>query len=156
MGRRCWIQTIEIPRNPGEIRLEDDVALDHQVVLLATGTSTGQSKIVIGQRTYINRFTMIDASERIEIGADCMIGPHCYITDHDHGTAAGKTVGSQPLHAKPVRIGHDVWLGAGIIILKGVQIGDHAIVGAGAVVTRDVPAGATVAGVPARMIGNRE
>ncbi|MGO7428998.1 sugar O-acetyltransferase, partial [Rhizobium ruizarguesonis] len=44
-----------------------------------------------------------------------------------------------------------VWIGGCAIILGGVTIGDGAIVGAGAVVTRDVPAGATVVGNPARI-----
>jgi acetyltransferase-like isoleucine patch superfamily enzyme len=85
-----------------------------------------------------------------------MIGPFCYITDHDHGHDAGRLVSEQPLVSAPVRIGNDVWIGAGAIILKGVTIGDGAIVGAGAVVTGDVPAGTKVIGVPARQIGQRE
>jgi len=47
-------------------------------------------------------------------------------------------------------IGRNVWIGAGALILPGVSIGDDAIVGAGSVVTRDVAAGATVVGNPAR------
>ena len=43
-------------------------------------------------RSYLNRFTTIDASERIEIGADCMIGPYCYITDHDHTFKATQVI----------------------------------------------------------------
>jgi acetyltransferase-like isoleucine patch superfamily enzyme len=43
-------------------------------------------------------------------------------------------------------------IGSGATILSNVTIGEHAIVGAGSVVTRDVPAGAIVAGNPARVI----
>jgi maltose O-acetyltransferase len=50
-----------------------------------------------------------------------------------------------------MRIGENVWIGSGAIILPGVTIGDDAIIGAGSVVTRDVPAGATVMGNPARV-----
>ena len=51
---------------------------------------------------------------------------------------------------RPVRIGSDVWIGGGAIILPGVTIGDGALIGAGSVVTRDVGAGMTVTGNPAR------
>jgi acetyltransferase-like isoleucine patch superfamily enzyme len=85
-----------------------------------------------------------------------MIGPHCYITDHDHGFARDKAVHEQPLVGSPVTIGDDAWIGAGAIILKGVSIGEGAIVAAGAVVTKSVVAQAKVAGVPAQQIGTRE
>ena len=49
-----------------------------------------------------------------------------------------------------MRIGNDVWIGGGAIILPGITIGDGAIIGAGSVVTRDVGAGVTVTGNPAR------
>jgi acetyltransferase-like isoleucine patch superfamily enzyme len=53
----------------------------------------------------------------------------------------------------PVTIGDGVFLGQRSVVLGGVTIGDGATVGAGAVVTRDVPPGATVGGVPARVLG---
>jgi len=53
---------------------------------------------------------------------------------------------------KPIRIGNDVWVGGGAIILPGVTVGDGSTVGAGSVVTRDVEPYTVVAGNPARMI----
>lgn len=151
---RCWIQKIQIPRNPWDIQIER-AAIDRDVVLLTTGARQAQPRIVIRGGCYFNRFTMIDASERIEFGEGCFVGPHCYITDHDHGMKRGQPVGGQPLVSAPVRIGRDVWIGAGAVILKGVTIGDGAIIAAGAVVTRDVPPDAIVGGVPAKPIGVR-
>ena len=52
-------------------------------------------------------------------------------------------------------IGHDVWVGAGAIVVAGVSIGNGAVIAAGAVVTRDVPDYAIVGGVPARAIRAR-
>jgi acetyltransferase-like isoleucine patch superfamily enzyme len=52
-----------------------------------------------------------------------------------------------------IKIGNDVWISAGAIILKVVSIGDAAIVGAGSVVTKNVPSKTTVAGNPAREVG---
>jgi maltose O-acetyltransferase len=155
IGRRCWMQAISVPRNPWDIVIEGDTALDRHITLLTSGTRTGHPRIIIRKGTYINRFSMIDASHRIEIGEGCMIGPYCYITDHDHGSSTDRRMSEQPLIAKDVRLGNDVWLGAGVIVLKGVTIGDGAIVAAGAVVTKDVAPRAKVAGVPARQIGMR-
>lgn len=50
-----------------------------------------------------------------------------------------------------ISIGHDAWIGAGVIILPNVNIGEGSVVGAGAVVTKDVPPYAVVAGVPAKV-----
>jgi acetyltransferase-like isoleucine patch superfamily enzyme len=124
-------------------------------VLLAVGPCRGSARILVHDRCYINRYTMIDAFERVEIGRDTMIGPHCYITDHDHGMEAGQRVAEQALVSKPTIIGTDVWIGAGAMLLKGVSVGDHSVIAAGAVVTRDVPAYAIFAGVPARQMAMR-
>ena len=156
VGRKCWIRRIHVPRNPWDIVIGDGVALDDHVVLLTTGSRAERARLIIGPGTYVNRFTMFDASERIEVGSNCLFGPFCYITDHDHGIEGDGSIAEQPLVASPVRIGSNVWIGAGAIILKGITIGDGAIVGAGAVVTRHVSPGDKVAGVPARAIGARD
>ena len=144
---RCWLRAIEISRGHRDIRIADGAQLDRGVVLLISGESTGVEKIVIGRTAYINRATMIDASERIEIGANCMIGPFCYITDHDH------VIGSaDDLISTPTRIGARVWLGAHVTVLKGVTIGNGSVVGAGSVVTKSLPAGVVAVGNPARVV----
>jgi maltose O-acetyltransferase len=91
---------------------------------------------------------MLDVCE-IRIGARTQIGPMVQILAADHPREADRRAAGQEW-GRPIEIGADVWIGGGAIILPGVRIGDGAIVGAGAVVTRDVEAGATVAGNPAR------
>jgi maltose O-acetyltransferase len=88
----------------------------------------------------------------VRIGAGTQIGPGVQILTADHPRDA--TARAQMLEfGRPVVIGRNVWIGGGAIILPSVTIGDDAIVGAGSVVTRDVPAGTTVVGNPARPLG---
>jgi maltose O-acetyltransferase len=88
----------------------------------------------------------------VRIGDDCQIGPNVQIYTADH--PLDPEVRRSGLESgRPVTIGNNVWIGGAAIILPGVTIGDNAIVGAGSVVTRDVPAGATVVGNPARVRG---
>jgi maltose O-acetyltransferase len=85
----------------------------------------------------------------VRIGTGTQIGPGVQILTADH--PRDPAVRAQMLeYGRPVMIGRNVWIGAGALILPGVSIGDDAIVGAGSVVTRDVAAGATVVGNPAR------
>lgn len=149
-----WMRRISIPRLWSDITIERDVSLDDGVVLLCSGPAK-KNKIAIGQGAYINRYTMLDAHSQISIGRNCMIGPHCYITDANHGRASGVLVREQQMEPRPVVIEDDVWLGAGVVVLPGVRLGRGCVIGAGAVVTHDVPAGAVFAGVPAVRIGNR-
>jgi maltose O-acetyltransferase len=155
IGQKCWIRRIYVPRNPWDIVISDGVALDDYIVLLTTGPRGNAPRLIIEGGTYVNRFTMFDASESITVGHNCLIGPFCYITDHDHGTDCAGSIAEQPLVSSPVQIGNNVWIGTGVIILKGVIVGDGAVIGAGAVVTRPVQSGEKVAGVPARTIGLR-
>ena len=149
-----WMRRISIPRQWSDISLEKDVSLDDGVVLLCSGPPK-PDKIAIGDGTYLNRYTMLDAHDQITIGRNCMIGPYCYITDANHGRAPGVPVKEQKMEARAVVIEDDVWLGAGVVVLPGVRLGRGCVVGAGAVVTHDVPAEAVFAGVPARAIASR-
>jgi acetyltransferase-like isoleucine patch superfamily enzyme len=103
--------------------------------------------IRIGNGTYLNRGTEIVAASEISIGRDCKVAREVIIMDTDQ-----HALPNRELVAKPVRIEDRVWIGARAIILKGVTIGHDAVIGAGSVVTKDVPAGAVVGGVPARIL----
>lgn len=150
LGDHVNVRGAIIPRNPWDIALDDGATLEDGVVLLTTGDRTSAPRIRIGTSAYINRHTIIDASMSITIGKHCMIGPLCYITDHDHGQDRTNLFKDQPLVGAPVVIGEGVWIGAGVTILKGVTLGERCVIGAGSVVTRSVPKCATVVGVPAR------
>lgn len=93
---------------------------------------------------------ILDVAE-VTIGAATAIGPGVQILTADHPRdPAVRRTGLES--GKPIRIGSNVWIGGGAIILPGVTIGDDAIIGAGAVVTRDVAPGVTVVGNPARVV----
>jgi maltose O-acetyltransferase len=105
--------------------------------------------ISLGARAFLNFNCVILDVARVTIGEGTQIGPavHIYAADHPRD-AETRRAGLE--FGRPVEIGRNVWIGGGAIVLPGVRIGDDAIVGAGSVVTRDVAAGATVAGNPAR------
>jgi len=106
--------------------------------------------ISVGRNTFINFNCVILDVVPVSIGDDCQIGPNVQIYAADH--PLDPDVRRSGLESgRPVTIGNNVWIGGAAIILPGVIIGDNAIVGAGSVVTRDVPAGATVVGNPARV-----
>ncbi len=105
--------------------------------------------ITLGDGVFMNFGCVVLDVVAVTIGDGTQIGPGVQILTADHPRdpeqrRAGLEFG------RPIRIGANVWIGGGAIILPGVTIGDDAIVGAGAVVTRDAPAGATVVGNPAR------
>lgn len=109
------------------------------------------SNISLGARVFLNFNCVILDVVPVSIGDGTQIGPavQIYAADHPRDPAVRR---SGLEFGRPVRIGRNVWIGGGAIILPGVSIGDDALIGAGSIVTRDVPAGATVAGNPSRGI----
>ena len=93
--------------------------------------------------------------EGITIGDRVWVGANAVICDTDFHPLDPKLRAASPLAAQaaPITIADDVFIGMNALILKGVAIGAGAVIGAGSVVRRDVPAGATVAGNPAQILG---
>ncbi|MEO0911452.1 MAG: sugar O-acetyltransferase [Pseudomonadota bacterium] len=107
--------------------------------------------IVLGRDVYLNAGCVVLDTAAVRIGDGTMLGPgvHIYCAEH-HTRPAERAAGLE--RALPVTLGRNVWVGGRAVILAGVTVEDDAIVAAGSVVTRDVPAGATVMGVPARVV----
>jgi maltose O-acetyltransferase len=105
--------------------------------------------ISLGSGAFLNFNCIILDVEPVVIGEGTAIGPAVQILASDHPRDA-RLRQQKVRFGRPVTIGANVWIGGGAIVLPGVTIGDDAIVGAGSIVTRDVAAGVTVVGNPAR------
>ena len=104
--------------------------------------------IRFGDRVYVGHDVHVHAIDPVTVGDDVVLADGVFVAsaDHDRGDRSA-------VHGTgPVAIGDGVFVGQRAVVLGGVRIGEGATVGAGAVVVRDVPAGATVVGVPARVV----
>ncbi|MFM8459941.1 MAG: acyltransferase [Chthoniobacterales bacterium] len=140
------------PNSSGRIVLGDSAWIERGAVLWAFDGS-----IRAAGNVYLGPYVTIYGHGGVEIGADSLVSMHATILSSNHGIPPlGESIRKQTDVLLPTKIGRDVWIGANAVILGGVTIGDGAVIGAGAVVTKDVEAGAVVAGVPARVIRERQ
>ena len=107
--------------------------------------------ISTGKNFYANHGLVILDAAAVTFGDDVMLAPGVLISTSTHPLDPVKRNKGIEM-AKPINIGHSVWIGMGAKILEGVDIGDNAVIAAGAVVNKDVPASTLVAGVPAKVI----
>ncbi len=105
----------------------------------------------LGSNVYANfNLTLVDDTD-VYIGDSVMIGPNVTIATAGHpiDPELRRKVAQFNI---PVRIGNNVWIGAGAVILPGVTIGDDSVIGAGSIVTKDIPAGVVAVGNPCRVL----
>ncbi len=107
--------------------------------------------IRVGRRFFANFGLKVLDEALVTIGDDCFIGPNVGIYTACHSTDPAER-NSRREWARPVTIGHNVWIGGGVTILPGVTIGDNVTIGAGSVVVKDIPAGTVAVGNPARVV----
>ncbi|OYP37316.1 hypothetical protein CGZ80_05430 [Rhodopirellula sp. MGV] len=111
--------------------------------------------LILGEHAFVGAECSLTTG--VEIGRYSLLASRVAIVGHDHvfDLPGVPTVFSGRPTAKRTRIGRDVWIGYGAILMSGVVIGDGAIVAAGAVVTKNVGPYEIVAGVPANLIKMR-
>ncbi len=107
--------------------------------------------ISIGEGTIIGDHVFLDGRAKLTIGKQVDMASQVMIYNSEHDLSDPKMKAIE----EPVTIGDYVFIGPRAIILPGVKIGKGAVVAASAVVTKDVPEGAIVGGVPAKLIGER-
>lgn len=134
IGRRCKFSS-----SPNS----NLIGINRKCVL---STHMNRGRISIGNQCGFSA-TSIAAFDSITIGDRVRVGANTVITDSDWHPEDPR-VGP----AKPIVIEDDVWLGYGVIVLKGVTIGKNALVGAGSVVVTDIPANSVAAGNPCKVI----
>jgi acetyltransferase-like isoleucine patch superfamily enzyme len=163
-------------RHPAKIRIGNGVVVDDHVVLDAKGTTN--RGIVIGDGVFLGRGTILSckngdielgdhvnigfnseifSGSRVTVGAYGLFAAYTYLVGggHEFGRADVPVV-EQERSSRGITLGENVWLGAGVKVLDGVHIGRNVVVGAGAVVTADLADGVVAAGVPARVVRQRE
>ena len=134
---------------PGRVILDSDVNAWSHAEVNRLITTRPEALIQIGRNARLNGCTII-AAERVDIGADCVLGS-CEIRDHlpYSESPAHRRAPAEP---RPVIIEDNVWIGGQVSILPGVRIGKDSVIGIHAVVFDDVPPGVIVGGNPARVL----
>ena len=149
-----------------DVVLEEGVVIFHPDLVnlygcrIGAGTKIGtfveiQKNAVVGRRCKISSHTFV--CEGVTIEDEVFVGHGVmFINDrYPRATSGGRLQTEADWTVEPTLVRRGASIGSGAVLLCGVTIGEGALVGAGAVVTADVPARATVAGVPARLLASK-
>lgn len=181
IGRNVVI-TGDVQVGPG-VKLEDNVILEGNILIgegcciyryahlygnislgarCAIGSfailSTVQGGAIrVGDGSYINSYNILGALAALDVGKNCIFAAFVQITDASHGTddPSIPTRHSES-SAAPVRIGDNVWLGSGVMVMMGSSIGNDSVVGAQSLVRGDLPERSVSFGTPAKVHRIRE
>lgn len=147
---RLGVNSLSFARRKVLLRLDDGASInvngmfsffyDDDIIVFKNG------RLSLGDDSFFNSNCKIRCHSSIAIGNGCAISHDVTIMDSNAHSLDGE------VKVAPVVIGDHVWIGSRVLVLPGVHIGDGAVVAAGSVVAKDVPAGALVGGVPARVI----
>ena len=140
------------------VAIGDNFMLGHHAIIECTGVlrDIGEG-IKIGDNVAINHFCFIGVRGSIEIGDNVIFGPRVSVFSENHNfDDVSVPIKHQGVTRSKTIIEEDVWIGSGCSIMAGVKIGTGSVLASGSVVTRDVPPYSIMAGVPAKVIGDRK
>jgi acetyltransferase-like isoleucine patch superfamily enzyme len=157
LGANCVIDDNVVLDAKGEnnegLRLGDNVYIGRNTIL-----SCKEGSIAVGDYTNISANCSLLSETEINLGRYCFLAGHCYLVaggNHSFDDVSRPIMFQPSVSKGGIRVGDDVWLGAGVIVLDGAVIGQGTVVGAGAVVTEPLPEFSVAVGSPARVIRNR-
>jgi acetyltransferase-like isoleucine patch superfamily enzyme/acyl carrier protein len=145
VGRGVVLDGRPFVQNQGFLSLGDGVFLASRPVQSHLVVGQG-GRLEIGRGALIAYGAAISAQSEVQIGENTRVGPLVVIMDSDFHVAGDRDAHAEP---KPIRLGSGVVIESRVTVLRGSSIGDGARVRSGSVVSGHVPAGVTVAGVPA-------
>lgn len=107
--------------------------------------------ISVGENFYANFNLVILDEAEVKFGDNVFIAPNCGFYTAGHPLdAERRNLGLE--YARPITVGNNVWIGAGVSVLPGVTIGDNCVIGAGSVVVRSIPPFSVAVGNPCRVV----
>lgn len=107
--------------------------------------------IRVGNNFYANFNLVILDEAPVAFGDNVFIAPNCGFYTAGHPVdAAERNKGLE--YARPITVGDNVWIGAGVSVLPGVSIGDNCVIGAGSVVVKDIPSNSVAVGNPCKVV----
>lgn len=128
-------------------------AVGFSLPVIIDPTAIVAKDVLIEEGTYIGRNAVVNAEAKI--GKNCIINTavvvehECTVGDFSHLAVSTVVCGQ-------TYVGKECFLGANSTVIQGLKLLDKCIIGAGSVVLTSVESGCTVAGVPAKVIGDRE
>lgn len=133
------------------LEIGNNCRIDRGVRILATNNS----RIKISDGVRIGLYSVLNGGDSITIGNKSLVSGFVYLQTSMHNYQKEGDIQNQGFSHNEILLGSDVWVGAHATIMPGVNLGNGSIVGSNAVVTKSFEGGSIIAGVPAKILSNR-